>query len=517
MQTQKIFNTHRLYITPLSPIHIGCGEDLEPTNFVVDDEKRVLYSMDPSRAVLTPEQRRELLAKAKEFSLTSIYSFYKKNFETFKPWAKAIIPIDDGIYHNIIAVTSGKNIRKASTERTSYRHIDGYDQPYIPGSSLKGCIHTALIERLNAGQYQSANADKNARLDDLLFGGKMNLSPLRYLSIGDLTCTNPLVFTRAIIAERIKKFNFEDTGIKTGIEVIDLAQYRAFEGSLTIRPCHGLRGEPNPNVCYKSIEEIVKDLNRYSLPRFKKELANWKKDVQWHRSVDNLLFVLKPLFDSGKIALIRLGKNGGAETKTITGDSLPQIKNRQKNCYQQESLTAFVGKTENHIRPFGWALVEIDAKEDNANLKQWCETVRAQSQFAEFDLVAIKKSFESERDAILVRKEELAKVREEERLKAEAEALAEETKQKALAAMPENQRTVSTLCEAIANSSKPVKPGTPLHQQAMTLIANAYNWNKDDQLFFAQHLRPIAKKKGMYEGKAEKEIKKALNAFEGKS
>ena len=24
--------THRLHLTPLSPLHIGCGEDFEPTN-----------------------------------------------------------------------------------------------------------------------------------------------------------------------------------------------------------------------------------------------------------------------------------------------------------------------------------------------------------------------------------------------------------------------------------------------------------------------------------------------------
>lgn len=34
--------SYRLAITPLSPIHIGCGEDYVPTNYVIDDTRGFL-------------------------------------------------------------------------------------------------------------------------------------------------------------------------------------------------------------------------------------------------------------------------------------------------------------------------------------------------------------------------------------------------------------------------------------------------------------------------------------------
>ncbi|AEC18299.1 hypothetical protein UMN179_02286 [Gallibacterium anatis UMN179] len=33
--TKEFMQTYQIYLTPLSPIHIGCGEDFEPTNYVI--------------------------------------------------------------------------------------------------------------------------------------------------------------------------------------------------------------------------------------------------------------------------------------------------------------------------------------------------------------------------------------------------------------------------------------------------------------------------------------------------
>ena len=28
---------YRVHLTPLSPVHVGCGQSFEPTNYVIDD------------------------------------------------------------------------------------------------------------------------------------------------------------------------------------------------------------------------------------------------------------------------------------------------------------------------------------------------------------------------------------------------------------------------------------------------------------------------------------------------
>ena len=41
---KQFMQTHKVYLTPLSPIHIGCGEDFEPTNYVIDGS--TLFNFD---------------------------------------------------------------------------------------------------------------------------------------------------------------------------------------------------------------------------------------------------------------------------------------------------------------------------------------------------------------------------------------------------------------------------------------------------------------------------------------
>ena len=87
--------TYRLALTPLSPIHIGCGEDFEPTNYVIEDG--VLYGFDPSRAVLNETQTRKLTEAANKASLLAIQRFFKDHAKTFQAQADVLIPVCSGV------------------------------------------------------------------------------------------------------------------------------------------------------------------------------------------------------------------------------------------------------------------------------------------------------------------------------------------------------------------------------------------------------------------------------------
>ena len=47
----NFLQTFRVAVTPLTPIHIGCGTDFEPTNYVIRDND-ILYNFDPENAEL---------------------------------------------------------------------------------------------------------------------------------------------------------------------------------------------------------------------------------------------------------------------------------------------------------------------------------------------------------------------------------------------------------------------------------------------------------------------------------
>ena len=55
---------HRLRITTLSPVHIGCGEDYIPTNYVIDPEANALYAFD-SASALPDDAKEQLMALVK--------------------------------------------------------------------------------------------------------------------------------------------------------------------------------------------------------------------------------------------------------------------------------------------------------------------------------------------------------------------------------------------------------------------------------------------------------------------
>ena len=71
--TDARITSQEIFLTPLSPLHIGCGEDYEPTNYVI--HQNVLYSFDPAVVPLDAALRKELLAAGRAAFLPSSNSF----------------------------------------------------------------------------------------------------------------------------------------------------------------------------------------------------------------------------------------------------------------------------------------------------------------------------------------------------------------------------------------------------------------------------------------------------------
>lgn len=77
---RPFLSTHRLLLTPLSPIHIGCGMDYEPTNSVIDTDRNFLYSFNLGLVRLLPQERRGLMAAAQNGVIEEINRFYARQY-----------------------------------------------------------------------------------------------------------------------------------------------------------------------------------------------------------------------------------------------------------------------------------------------------------------------------------------------------------------------------------------------------------------------------------------------------
>ena len=260
-------------------------------------------------------------------------------------------------------------------------------QPYIPGSSFKGAIRTAILDVLNAKNKPTRedNVQRGTtQLEKRLLKGDFGTSPLRLLKIADLMPTQDQdVARRVMFAVNRKKREVrskdgliqQPKGIAARKECILHGQYRAFVADAAILPPTNLRA-------------IAKNSNTYHQQRLHRELSvldgRGLVNPDWKKKIESLLTVLKTKLDSGDAFLIRIGRYGGADNKTLTGEGVASIKimgarvdGKQQFTFESATKTVWLAaETENeqkHLLPFGWAVVEIDPQEDLLELRNWCD------------------------------------------------------------------------------------------------------------------------------------------------
>ncbi len=529
--------TYRLALTPLSPIHIGCGEDFEPTNYVIEQDAAfggLLYGFDPSRAVLNDLQKGNLAAAASKASLLAIQRFFKDNAKDFKVQADVVISVSSGAARTYeqrvgraanIEASGNSVFNQLFIERTSYTGQSR--QPYIPGSSFKGAIRTAIVDDLNRGKHPQEDCKNSSeRLEKRLFGGgEFQTSPMRLVKIADLMPapgSDPA--RRVLYAVNRKKTRVldkdgkerEPKGIAARKECILHGQYRAFVANAvmpSLDPHTDSKNTPALALRPTNMRRIAKQSNTYNETRLNSELevlaGRGLVNPDWKKSIEQLLEgELKPKLAGGDAFLIRLGRYGGAESKTLTGDGVAQIKimqgRGQPAVIQSTSKTVWLAaedeSEQKHMLPFGWAIVEIDPQEgDSPQLKAWCD---AESK-GRPDMVAKRREFEVEKVAAAKRSFELqqeADAREAARL---AEQIATQQRDEALAKMTIQARELELLrskCQDFearltggGNFKKLAadanKPG--LYQDATALVKRALehaDWSAADKKALADML-----------------------------
>lgn len=144
--------TLKCYLKALSPVHVGCDEVYEPTAFVLDEKGQQLVLFDPMEFVagLDDADRRKFSEICSQGTVSSILDIYK--FMRNRPAdGRTVSVCADFIdhYRKTLSIPSGDS-RKVQQELNSFSiprtaFLAGDHRPYIPGSSLKGALRTAVI------------------------------------------------------------------------------------------------------------------------------------------------------------------------------------------------------------------------------------------------------------------------------------------------------------------------------------------------------------------------------------
>ena len=508
----------QLALTPLSPIHIGCGEDFEPTNYVIDHG--LLYGFDPSRAILPENLRQRLSQLGDKADLLGIQRFFREYRQRFMPHAHVLMPVAAGLatdYERQVGQVANNeaNGNRVFNQLFIERASHSTNRPYIPGSSFKGALRTTLIDAINNGRrVTDPDERKNSdRLEKRLLEGDFATSPLRLLKTADFMPAGE-VARLVLYAVNRKKESVIDKqtgqerqprGIAARKECIAHGQYRALTCSVVL---HDLSPHNNPKTTPSEarrpcdLSQIAKDCNHYHLPCLINEMDVLDRrsmlNPAWKKAIDNLLAgEVGNLLQNGKAMLVRLGRYGGAESKTLSGEGVAQIRIMQGKgtppIYQSTTKTVWLAaqnaNDEKHLIPFGWALIEINPQHEQSQLKAWCDQEAASRP----DMQAIYAEFAIAQATAIEQKNQQAEQRAN--LEAAEEAKKDEEKRRAeqLLTMTAAQREIDTFCtecQQRANQlvSKKDNPNTAYHAKANQLAKKALestDWTPEERALAA--------------------------------
>jgi CRISPR-associated protein Csm5 len=379
----------------LSPTHIGCGEDYEPTSFVIDETRKKLIAFDLMEFVksLKPNEITEFNRVASGDNLLAIFKaikcYYKPSIEGREVEITNFL-VDH--YKKILRMDSFEKravINQFTINRTAYNSHSNL--PYIPASSLKGSLRTAHLSSLaqsrsiteywkNCGllsrddlrnpnfTYRKIGEKYVAKhLEKTLLGGDFETDPFRLLKISDLLPTDGVKTKIVYAVNKNKKKSVRDTnaGMSGVYQIFETIQPgTVFEGAINLDlPPKGLI-ITHP---FKDLKSLLMASHNFYVGVLDNEVDVFQNalDIKHKAGIDaNLKFKEKIKKTS---FLIRLGRHSGAEAVTIEGNrniKIMQGRNRTPK-YFEHSTTIWLASDEprpattNNLFPFGWAILEV--------------------------------------------------------------------------------------------------------------------------------------------------------------
>lgn len=404
----NFLETYNLAISTLSPVHVGCGEDYEPTNYVIDGE--TLYAFDTARllATLGDRQRDELdRALDDRDPMLATQRFFCRHKDAAKTIASHSTPVAKAaaqFYAKRIGQVANREdsgsrvINKLEIARTAFNPMNCL--PILPGSSLKGAIRTAVLETLrrrqnrsfpladqDASRFSAASRAANAMEKDLM-GGGFQEDPMRLIKLSDAEF-QPGSYkarngkgeeisierkARSILfqANRKKRPNqfASRASIETLVECIPAGQPRAFHASLNIeRKARQGQGTPATQLDWAA---LAKACNDFYLARLEEELqvieSNQYATASW---LNNARARLAPggiwgkAIAEGKGFMLRVGRHSGAESVTVNAPRKIKIlgAHNQPPSWKDHATTLWLAANEPGAQtgmwPFGWVFVQL--------------------------------------------------------------------------------------------------------------------------------------------------------------
>jgi CRISPR-associated protein Csm5 len=413
----QFFESYRLDITPLSPLHLGTGDSYDPTSYVIEDGTLFAFSIEDAMAACSLEDRKALLQLVSRRDalqvLLGVQRFFFERRERLIARSSHFVPVrraNEEFYKRRIGSETNPGVGNLlDIERTAYDPATG--RPIFPGSGIKGAIRTALLDGVNQGgplQPDERDPKKgNAMLQQRLFGyraGRFEIDPMRLVQIGDGSAAadaNPMTEIRFALNRKKKKVLRDGHEVTSQAQSKNLAQVlevvrplvpRAFQCQLNLQLVNGLSESMSGSLPRKefrwSMLDIARSCHAFYSNRFEQEAEVLEDhgfgDAKWMQLVRAMLNSQKEAITEGRAFLLRVGRHSGAESVTLNGVRRIRIMQGRgrPDTHEAEAKTLWLAgddpRASDGLLPFGWVLVEITPQ--GSEPRPWTESFEAYHQ-----------------------------------------------------------------------------------------------------------------------------------------
>lgn len=341
---------YRLRGIILAPLHIGTGNQIEPFDYVIRNGKLHRISLEDFVYQLSQDKRGifEDMVDRGDLNRIRKYLIEEVDLEKHSAYSVAVSEEIERLYLSKIDHIQNQLLIDP------FIRTGAENNPYIPGSSIKGAIRTALISRVaqNSNLPQPKGYREELEFESRLLGytGKGKNDPFRGVKVMDgILPSGSTVVSQVRNVTKGRNGNLEPNNIQLICEVTHSkvsGRSIAFESNLTLDS-----NLFSANYLSKSfaIEDIRKACNSFYKDKLRMEDEKFYSTSRVSQVSNSLLN--EDMEDDS--FLIRLGRFSGVESVTIDNYRNPQPPGRK----------GIWGTSRNLVEmkyPLGWIKIKVE-------------------------------------------------------------------------------------------------------------------------------------------------------------
>ena len=316
----------QITIKTLTSVHIGSGETFQYGNDFVRGKDA---DGDSIIGIVEPKQVLALIGEKNLDAWVTAIDGGRSTDQIVKQYAPSA-KLEQ--YSRRIILSWANEIKPTDTLK-EYIH-DGLGRPYIPGSSIKGAIRTAVLascckERDDLEQYARNKSGKVTAkiIEQKFFGKDANSDVFRFLHVGDAFFgKNYEAAVRMVNINEREKAGFWDMTKSQLLEVLSPDDEAIFELRLKTELYERAKvATALLPECMHTLPELFQTINQYTKNLIKQEISYWmeRQDKDDSGKVDDYLERMRQLLaeveqcQPDKECVLRVGAGSG--WRFITG------------------------------------------------------------------------------------------------------------------------------------------------------------------------------------------------------